>query len=151
MSLTFEKFDTKIDVAEYLKLIDDNMRVIRGVCMHFFLKYKDKSQLWKFLKESVLYTIKVNGVVAGFVVYTNKGQILFIEQLQLKPQFRGQGFGTRTLEFVEAKAKESGCVQLELAVYASNPARRLYERFGFKKVGLFRLIWWQIYVPMWKG
>lgn len=146
MPLTFEKFNPDTDTREYLKLIDDNMSVIRGKFVQSFLKRGDKSQLSKFLKSSELFTIKADGEVAGFLVYTLKNpSALFIEQLQLKPQFRGQGFGTRALEFVEAKAKEAGCVQLALAVYASNSALHLYQRFGFKKVGYFRLVCWWIY------
>ncbi|MEJ0053997.1 MAG: GNAT family N-acetyltransferase [bacterium] len=132
---------------EYLELIDDNLRVIRGTFVHFFLRNGEKKRLRKFLRGSALLTIKVNGELAGFIAYTliNNGSTAYIERFNLKARFRGQGFGTRTLEFVETKARESGCSRLELAVQASNPALRLYKRFGFKETGFFRGVCWWIY------
>ncbi len=54
--------------------------------------------------------------------------------LALLPEYRNQGMGTHMLESVIALAKPdySG---LSLSVVASSPARRLYERLGFRKVG----------------
>ncbi|MBI3573447.1 GNAT family N-acetyltransferase [Candidatus Kaiserbacteria bacterium] len=147
MQLTFDEFNADTDTEEYLRLTDDNLRLIRGDLTHFFLNIGEKKRLQGFLKNSVLFTIKVNHELAGFTAYTliKDRRTALIERFNLKTRFRGQGFGTRALEFVEAKAKESGCSRLELAVYASNPALRLYKRFGFKKIGLFRGICWWIY------
>jgi ribosomal protein S18 acetylase RimI-like enzyme len=147
MPLTFEEFNVDTETKEYLELIDDNLRIIRGAFVHFFLRTGEKKFLQKLLDRSALFTIKANGELAGFISYTltKSRSVAFIERFNLKTQFRGQGFGTRALEFVETKAKHSGCSRLELAVYASNPALHLYKRFGFKKIGFFRLVCWWIY------
>jgi ribosomal protein S18 acetylase RimI-like enzyme len=55
----------------------------------------------------------------------------YVELLNVLPEARGQGVGTRLLEYCEEKARERGAKKLTLAVVANNPAKRLYERFGF--------------------
>jgi ribosomal protein S18 acetylase RimI-like enzyme len=54
--------------------------------------------------------------------------------LALLPEYRNQGLGRRMLETVMAMAKP-GFPGLSLSVVESSPARRLYERLGFRKVG----------------
>jgi GNAT superfamily N-acetyltransferase len=54
--------------------------------------------------------------------------------LALLPEYRNQGLGTRLLETVIALAKPD-YPGLSLSVVESSPARRLYERLGFRKVG----------------
>jgi ribosomal protein S18 acetylase RimI-like enzyme len=52
------------------------------------------------------------------------------------PERRGQGVGQALVEhsFAEARALGFDAMQFNL-VFASNPARRLYERLGFEVVG----------------
>jgi ribosomal protein S18 acetylase RimI-like enzyme len=54
--------------------------------------------------------------------------------LALLPEYRNQGLGRRMLETVMAMAKPD-FPGLSLSVAESSPARRLYERLGFCKVG----------------
>jgi ribosomal protein S18 acetylase RimI-like enzyme len=52
------------------------------------------------------------------------------------PDFRGQGIGRRLVEHSIAAAPGLGFDALMFnLVFASNPARRLYERLGFEVVG----------------
>ncbi len=48
---------------------------------------------------------------------------------------RAQGIGTRLLRALISSAAMSGHRMLSLSVSSGNPARRLYERLGFKIVG----------------
>jgi len=48
------------------------------------------------------------------------------------PEHRGQGIGAQLLTYLLASA--CGRLPISLSVSASNPALRLYERFGFKVV-----------------
>ena len=57
-----------------------------------------------------------------------------IIQVQLSPQLQGQGAGRWLLEQVIAEASAAR-VTLKLSVLKVNPAKRLYERLGFKVVG----------------
>jgi ribosomal protein S18 acetylase RimI-like enzyme len=54
-------------------------------------------------------------------------------QIQIAPQLHGQGLGKELLSAVIAEAKQAR-VPLVLNVLHANPARRLYERLGFRVV-----------------
>lgn len=56
---------------------------------------------------------------------------LYIDYLAVMASARGQGAGTRLLEWAEAVAKDHGSTHITLGVVNGNPARRLYERHGF--------------------
>jgi RimJ/RimL family protein N-acetyltransferase len=52
------------------------------------------------------------------------------------PEYRGKGIGTQLLLSLMELAKERFKIELlHLQVYADNPAKRLYERCGFKEFG----------------
>lgn len=52
-------------------------------------------------------------------------------QIQLHPSVQGQGVGTEVLTQLISEA-DAAQVTLQLSVLKANPARRLYERLGFK-------------------
>ena len=145
--MLIKTFNPTTDTVEYLNLISKNMKVIRGSFLHLLSGEKDAEQLELFLKQdkTKVFTLKSEKQIVGFTVYTLHGDILFIEQLHLKPDFRGRGLGTRALEFLEAQAKMASCVAMELEVYKKNPARCLYENSGFQTTGFYKKIWWWIY------
>jgi ribosomal protein S18 acetylase RimI-like enzyme len=51
------------------------------------------------------------------------------------PSRRGKGYGEELLAALLAQAKKDGFEQISLSVEPDNPALRLYERYGFRKVG----------------
>lgn len=55
-------------------------------------------------------------------------------QIQLLPEYQGQGLGTILLTQVISEAKKADR-KVELGVLRENPARRLYERLGFRVAG----------------
>ena len=50
------------------------------------------------------------------------------------PSKRGHGIGEELLKDLISKAKEAGHSRLSLSVEPGNPARKLYERYGFEVV-----------------
>jgi GNAT superfamily N-acetyltransferase len=50
------------------------------------------------------------------------------------PSKRGRGYGDQLLTALIERAKEEGFPTLSLSVESANPARKLYERFGFREV-----------------
>eukprot|EP00932_Pfiesteria_piscicida_P018246 SRR837773.5104.p1 GENE.SRR837773.5104~~SRR837773.5104.p1 ORF type:complete len:130 (+),score=33.79 SRR837773.5104:57-392(+) len=65
------------------------------------------------------------------MIHTLKPGEAYIEMLAVSPETRGQGVGTKLLQWAEKVAIERGATVLTLAVVAGNPAKGLYERFGF--------------------
>lgn len=51
------------------------------------------------------------------------------------PAWRGRGVGSALLDALIAAARDAGIGGLSLSVEPDNPARRLYERFGYQQVG----------------
>ena len=88
----------------------------------------------------------VDGTPAGFALYffnysTFLGRAgLYLEDLFVKPEFRGVGLGKALLLHLAALAQERGCGRMEWAVLDWNePAIGFYESLGAK-----RLLDWQL-------
>jgi ribosomal-protein-alanine N-acetyltransferase len=75
--------------------------------------------------------------VAGFVMAWLVSDELHITNLAVDPEKRRCGIGAALLERSMLDAVQEGAVWCQLDVRASNkPARSLYTRFGFKKLGV---------------
>ncbi len=59
---------------------------------------------------------------------------LYIAHLNTLPESRGRGLGGQLLAHAEKMARLTKLPRLALDVYTTNPARRLYERNGFRTV-----------------
>lgn len=67
----------------------------------------------------------------GFSTFAAR-PLLNVHDLVVAPDCRGAGVGVALLDAAEAEARRRGCAKLTLEVQDDNqPARRLYERFGF--------------------
>lgn len=63
---------------------------------------------------------------------------LYVAHLGVEPAVRGRGIMAGMLEAEIAQARRRGYRAMSLDVARDNPARRLYERVGFRVVGLRR-------------
>jgi ribosomal protein S18 acetylase RimI-like enzyme len=78
--------------------------------------------------------IEVDGEPAGRL-YVHRGRSdIRIMDIALAPEFRRRGIGSGLLRSLIAEAEASGR-NLSIHVEANNPARRLYERLGFRPAG----------------
>jgi len=57
-----------------------------------------------------------------------------IGELDVDPRYRNRGIGGALLGYAEKEARKQGCRQMSLITTTDNPARRLYERHGFRVV-----------------
>lgn len=64
-----------------------------------------------------------------------------ILSMAILPQFRGKGIGSELLKEIKSQAASKGYLRISLSVDPSNPALRLYQRFGFKKTGIDGTSW----------
>jgi len=55
-----------------------------------------------------------------------------IAEIDVDPAYRNKGVGGALLDSAEAEARATGCRLMSLTTSTSNPARRLYERHGFR-------------------
>lgn len=59
---------------------------------------------------------------------------LHVEELHVAPARRSRGLGARLLAHAEARARERGLRGLQLTTLSESPARRLYERAGYRVI-----------------
>lgn len=105
--------DTKEDKAKLLRQVRKVARVAR--------RHLGPFRMWPCVGR-LLY-------MASWPVHDGE---LWIQMLGIDASYRGQGIGTRLLEFAEEQALARGIPRLSLGVVADNAgAKRLYERFGF--------------------
>jgi ribosomal protein S18 acetylase RimI-like enzyme len=78
--------------------------------------------------------IEVDGEPAGRLYVDRRQREIRVVDIALTPAFRGRGLGTGLLQALIAEA-DDGERTLSLHVEQHNPARRLYERLGFRPAG----------------
>lgn len=81
-----------------------------------------------------------NGRIIGMVslLYTVStalgAKVALLEDMIVDPSRRGQGIGSKLLDYALRVSRERGCARVTLLTDACNTdAHRFYERFGFKK------------------
>lgn len=83
-----------------------------------------------------VFFAELEGVPAGFTVFFHNfstfvgKQGLYIEDIYVKPEFRGKGIGKVMFLQCIKLAKERNCGRVEWVVLDWNPAREFYEYFG---------------------
>ncbi len=100
-----------------------------------------KEYFEKLVFENRLLVAEREGEVTGLLAFvyrhieSDKQQtrnVLFVDDLAVREDCRGQGIGTSLLSFMKDKAKREQLDGLELQVNARNTAaRKMYETFGF--------------------
>lgn len=66
-----------------------------------------------------------------FCYYTWTGKAMYMDDLYVKPEFRGTGIGTQLISKVIRYAKETGCHKLRWQVSNwNNPAIDFYKKLG---------------------
>jgi ribosomal protein S18 acetylase RimI-like enzyme len=94
-----------------------------------------KANFSRELASATTSVIQVDSVTAGYLQSRDEGSRIYVQNIALLPAFQGKGLGTRLMKELQAKAALRG-VPLELSVFRGNdPARRFYERLGFRETG----------------
>ena len=76
--------------------------------------------------------IQAAGRDIGLLKVVRRPDQVELVQIQLLPEFQGQGIGTKVIESLQEED-----LPIVLSVYASNRALNLYSRLGFKIVARF--------------
>ena len=91
------------------------------------------------------YGFEVDGALAGYGMVTRSystergGICVWIEDIYIKPAYRGQGIGSAFLRFVEEA--NPGAVRLRLEAEPENErAMHVYQKAGFEILGYTQLV-----------
>lgn len=80
--------------------------------------------------------LEIDGVIVGYYSFYNLGGEAYINNIAVKPEYQGKGYGKLLLNRLVEKAKE-GASAITLEVRKSNlRAQNLYESAGFKNKGI---------------
>jgi ribosomal protein S18 acetylase RimI-like enzyme len=77
-----------------------------------------------------------DGAIAALVVVLPKPDYLLLDNIAVRPDRQGRGFGRRLVAFAESEARRLGYVALRL--YTNEKMTEniaLYERLGFREIG----------------
>lgn len=116
---------------------------------HAFLRQQCAAQLQHYrahYRDATFDVILVNDVRAGRLYVRRTANQICIIDISLLPQFRGSGIGTELTQrlLTEAAANRK---KVTLHVEIMNPARRLYERLGFRVAedkGIYLYMEWEL-------
>lgn len=91
-----------------------------------------------------VYIYKINGEFIGECAlvldtgdadYTIPGQRVYVSRMIVKKEYRNRGIGSKILEFLIEKAKETGFSEMTIGVDKDNvSALHLYKKYGFTEV-----------------
>lgn len=87
------------------------------------------------LAEATFHVVEQEGAAIGAVALGEDARSIFIVELQILPQWQGQGLGSELLAFQLERARSMGKA-VQLRVLKQNRARGLYERHGFVVTGM---------------
>ncbi|MEZ0262075.1 MAG: GNAT family N-acetyltransferase [Alphaproteobacteria bacterium] len=92
-------------------------------------------------------TVKAGGTTAGYAVLCFSfsiefgGMTSYLDDFYVKPEFRGQGIGTKALEEFEFMSRARGCCIFHLETEAANDkAKAFYIKHGLEDTGRRLLI-----------
>jgi ribosomal protein S18 acetylase RimI-like enzyme len=89
------------------------------------------------------YDLIVDGEEVLGRLYVDRGKVVWLVlDIALLPAHRGRGIGSQLLQQVIAEAEAAGS-PVQIHVERLNPARRLYERLGFRQIedqGIYLLL-----------
>ncbi len=95
----------------------------------------------KLISENRLLVAEQEGAVVGLLSFMYRHvesdkqvtrDVIFVDDLAVKEEYRGRGIGTQLLQVVKDKVKKEHLDGLELQVNARNTAaRKMYEQIGF--------------------
>jgi len=105
-----------------------------------------KNHYERFYPDCEFLVIELGGTPIGRL-YIDRGgdDNIAIIDIALVPEHRGQGIGRMLLEEILAEAR-AGDRKVSIYVEHFNPARRLYDRLGFRHVdtnGVYHLMQWR--------
>ncbi|MFX0200017.1 MAG: GNAT family N-acetyltransferase [Candidatus Hodarchaeota archaeon] len=84
------------------------------------------------LGENYLVVMEDNPI--GYLRIRFAANECWIEDIQIKEDYQNRGIGSWVLKNALLVAERKGCESMKLRVLKENPAKRLYNRFGFVQI-----------------
>jgi ribosomal protein S18 acetylase RimI-like enzyme len=137
--MTAEEFPTfaAATAAEYAHDIE-----VHGGQTHVAARQKAEDDMAAVLPQGLetpghaIFIVEADGVAVGRLWLAERAlggrQVLFVYDISIDPEFRGQGHGRGAMRLAEDEARVRGIDRVELNVFGGNEvARRLYRSLGY--------------------
>ena len=115
------------ELADFERLLHEVEATVEGLQAHLFGAQPRAEAL----------IVEADGAVAGFALYFHNFSTflgkpgLYLEDLYIRPAFRGRGYGRRVMQALARIALERGCGRFEWSVLDWNtPAIEFYRSLG---------------------
>lgn len=96
-----------------------------------------------YTRPEYLRVVEHQGAVAGVILGCEVAPYVgFVLQVTVRPEFQNQGIGSRLLVDLLREFSRRRMRRVALCVTETNPARRLYERIGFRPLREFDAYFW---------
>ncbi len=82
------------------------------------------------VRTEITWIIEYDDTKVGYFVLNFDAQAL-LGNIQIDSRFQNLGIGSQVLTHCEVESKNNGFDILYLQVFCDNPARQLYDRFGY--------------------
>lgn len=128
LELTFREC-TMNDYDWCYKLSEDNMRPY----VEKYLGSWDSKFFTDNFKIERTRIIEMGIIPIGFYEIECQGKLGIVHGVQILPEYRGKGIGTKIMEAIESEFKAREVKTSRLRVFVDNPAKQLYLRLGYKE------------------
>ena len=136
MTPIFQRF-TQHDLSELVRLMQQ-LYADTGMPWSEHTAEQSLNQLLRSPEKGGAWLIHVHDATAGYLVLTLAFSLEFggafglLDELYLRPEWRGKGLGSGALRFAEKQCLEVGALALRLETGMENEgAVRFYDRHGF--------------------
>lgn len=105
--------------------------------------WSDEKQLDEYLRDIMevrnplvfgLYEDELIGFSIGKIKHWCGGTEYFIEELCIRNEYQGKGYGKAFFSLIEEKLKEKGLNQIYLTTDRDVPAYHFYKKIGFREI-----------------
>jgi len=123
--------------SDYHWLLDLHHTVYRELIIEEFGYWDDDEELGLFLEswetKKIDIILKYDRPVGMFILECQDG-FLWLDEIQIDPQYQNQGIGTETILQLIIKARKLGLPLRLRVLHANLRAYRLYHKLGFQKI-----------------
>ena len=78
--------------------------------------------------------IEIENIAIGFYEIEFQDRLGIVHGVQIVPEYKNRGIGTKIMELIETEFKAYGIETSRLIVFTDNPARNLYARLGYREI-----------------
>ncbi len=112
-------------------------RTMQGYVEDFFGSWDQDYQDQRFARNYKIEEARIiahDGMDVGWLARRDLPQDIILTEFYIASEHQNRGTGTQVLRVLSAEARQKN-KNFSLGVLKNNPARRLYEREGFKVIG----------------